>query len=117
MTEEARIVEQKRGREDVTPNTPGLFENVITGKSSMVALPADALQSNQVQSYSANSNLSPRYTFDNFVVGNSNQVAVKVSWMVAEGSNQSYNPILLVGGTGTGKTHLLNAIGQYGLQL
>lgn len=58
-----------------------------------------------------------RYSFDNFVVGDSNKFAYNASLMVAEAPGQYYNPLFMHGGTGLGKTHLLLAIKDYAEKL
>lgn len=59
---------------------------------------------------------NPRYTFDNFVVGESNKYAESAALAVARDPSNTYNPFFIYGGSGLGKTHLLNAIGIYILE-
>ncbi|HWP81817.1 MAG TPA: chromosomal replication initiator protein DnaA [Bacteroidota bacterium] len=64
------------------------------------------------------SNLNPRYTFENFIKGDSNQLARAAA--LAVGNNPggtSFNPLVIYGGTGLGKTHLMHALGNYALEL
>ena len=57
-------------------------------------------------------NLNPKYTFDSFVVGPFNELAYAVSQAIIKNPGQSYNPFFIYGGTGLGKTHIIQAIGN-----
>ena len=59
------------------------------------------------------SNLKSKYTFDNFIVGNSNKFAHAAALSVAENPGKMYNPFFIYGNSGLGKTHLMHAIGNY----
>ncbi len=58
------------------------------------------------------SNLDSRFTFDNFIEGRSNTIALAAAMQTAQTANPEYNPLLLYGSTGLGKTHLLHSIGN-----
>lgn len=82
---EARVIESK-------PKAEGLYDPSESGIMS---------QGNP---------LDPRFTFDNFVVGRSNEFAFQAARRIAEGDDVVYNPFFLYGGVGLGKTHLMQAI-------
>lgn len=89
-------------------------------ESSSVKLPSSSAPSNEqvqrniIQKLDYNPNLTPNYTFDNFVVGDSNQFAYSTAYAIAKNPRQPrYNPLILYGNTGLGKTHLIQAIGNY----
>jgi chromosomal replication initiator protein len=56
--------------------------------------------------------LNPKYTFENFIVGSSNQFAQAAARSVSEGPGKTYNPLFIYGGVGLGKTHLISAVGN-----
>lgn len=59
-----------------------------------------------------NTNLNPKYTFDNFIIGSFNELAHAAAMSVLKNPGRSYNPLFLYGPSGVGKTHLLQALGN-----
>lgn len=88
-------------------------ETTMESAASQTNSPLQTTQRNSpVLTPSTPGNLNPRYTFDNFIVGSSNDLAYSASQAVATNPGMKYNPIYFYGGVGLGKTHLMQAIGN-----
>jgi chromosomal replication initiator protein len=92
--------------------TVGKTELKISKKTPPVSLPETGQLEFQEFKIDKETNLNPRYTFENFVVGPFNELPQAAAWAVSKNPGFVYNPFFVYGGVGLGKTHLLQAVGN-----
>lgn len=92
------------------------LEAVISKKLDIIVEADEEKSADEGDPLRTESTLNPRYSFENFIVGNNNTLAYVAALAVAESPAKSYNPLFLYGGSGLGKTHMLQAIGNYYLE-
>jgi len=101
----AAQVEAADGNPDLAPPRTSIYVDVSGGQGA-VAQRADGITR-------AHPSLRPGYKFENFIVGENNRFTFNASEAVAKSPARVYNPLLIYGGVGLGKTHLMHAIGNY----
>lgn len=106
---ETARVEQSQSKENYT-NSPASFQQVNSSFSSPQN--QGQLSQGQLREYSPEVLLNPEYTFEHFVKGKNNEFATAAAMSIANRPGAQYNPLMLYGGVGLGKTHLMQAIGN-----
>jgi chromosomal replication initiator protein len=104
-TTSVRFIVRRNGSQ-VAPEIELLDRPQVVASSGSLSIPSDG-------DYTR---VNPRYTFDTFIVGQSNRLAHAGCLAVAENPGMAYNPLFVYGGVGLGKTHLLHAVGNHVLQ-
>lgn len=90
----------------------GVSPQVLYEKTEKTALPKGGIEMSPVVQMRHPTRLNEKFTFDSYVVSDSNQLPAAAAYAVSESPGTAYNPLFIYGGTGLGKTHLLHAIGN-----
>ena len=98
-----RIVARQADDHDASPIAPAIVDEPVVSRVAAKERPAAP----------SPTGMNPRNTFDSFVVGSNNQFAYAAALAVAQAPAKTYNPLFVYGGSGLGKTHLLQAIGHH----
>lgn len=116
FTDQIKQVLAKNGVEpakiEYVVKSSGKRTTVVNRETTVAPRPTMELTPSRPTSAPINGNLNPRYTFSNFIVGSSNDLAYTACQAVAQYPGIKYNPLFLYGGVGLGKTHLAQAVGN-----
>ena len=105
-------LEEPRAPEPLSP-----FADAMPDPVELPASPQSVFENTSPVAAARDTRLNPKYSFDSFVIGQSNRFAHAAAVAVAEAPAKAYNPLFIYGDSGLGKTHLLHAIGHYAMSL